>query len=63
MVVRTRVTISFGYGVLVLVATKDYLYVMWLCSFSVASYNSRRCFMFILVANYLSAVSAVLSSL
>ena len=50
-------------GILVLVATRDYLYVIWLCSFSVASYDSRRYFISISVANYLSVSFTTLSSL
>ena len=37
-----RVVIFSGYGVLALVVARDYLYVMWLCSFNVASYDNCR---------------------
>ena len=36
----TRVVMFFDYGILVLVVVNNCLYIIWLCSFSVASYDS-----------------------
>ena len=61
MAKRTRVVMSSGYGVLALVATNNCLYVMWLYSSSVASYDSYRWFMSTSVVNHLSVASTTSS--